>query len=74
MVFDSWGHLLWESNKIDDKGTPVEGWDGTFEGNLMPQGNYIWKITATFVDDTPWTGSDIGQGEFKTMGTVTLIR
>ncbi len=73
-VFDVWGHQVWESTKIDDNGRPVEGWDGTFEGNLMPQGNYIWKISATFVDDTPWTGSDIGQGESKTMGTVTLIR
>lgn len=74
MVFDTWGHMLWESTKIDDKGKPVEGWDGTFEGKMMPQGNYIWKISATFVDDTPWTGSDIGQGEYKTIGTVTLIR
>ena len=73
-VFDLWGHQLWESTKLDDKGRPVEGWDGTYEGKLMPQGNYMWKITATFVDDTPWTGGDIGQGEYKTMGTVTLIR
>jgi gliding motility-associated-like protein len=74
MVFDTWGHMLWESTKIDDTGKPVEGWDGTFQGNMMPQGNYMWKISATFVDDTPWTGSDIGKGEYKTMGTVTLIR
>lgn len=74
MVFDMWGHMLWESNKLDDKGRPVEGWDGTYQGNLMPQGNYMWKISATFVDDTPWNGSDIGQGEYKTMGNVTLIR
>jgi PKD repeat protein len=74
MVFDLWGHMLWESTKLDEKGRPVEGWDGTFEGNLMPQGNYMWKISATFVDDTVWTGSDIGQGDYKTMGTLTLIR
>ncbi|MEI6172318.1 MAG: PKD domain-containing protein [Bacteroidota bacterium] len=73
-VFDSWGHLMWESYKIDDKGRPVEGWDGTFEGNLMPQGNYIWKISALFVDDTSWSGSDTGQGNYNTMGSVTLIR
>jgi gliding motility-associated-like protein len=74
MVFDTWGHMLWESTKLDTEGRPEEGWDGTFEGNLMPQGNYMWKITATFIDDSPWNGSDIGQGEYKTIGTVTLIK
>lgn len=73
-VFDPWGHLVWESVKLDSQGRPEEGWDGTFEGELMTQGNYFWKITATFVDDTPWTGGDIGQGEYKTMGSVSLIR
>jgi len=74
VVFDTWGHLMWESILLDTKGSPSEGWDGTFNGANMPQGNYMWKITATFVDDTPWNGSDIGMGEYKTMGTVTLIR
>jgi len=74
-VFDMWGHLMWESTAVDDKGIPTEGWDGTFEGNLMPQGNYMWKISATFVDESPWNGSDNGVGgSSKTMGTVTLIR
>ncbi len=73
-VFDPWGHLVWESVKLDSQGRPEEGWDGTFEGELMMQGNYFWKITATFVDDTPWTGGDIGQGEYNTMGSVSLIR
>jgi gliding motility-associated-like protein len=75
MVFDMWGHMLWESNKLDDKGSPTEGWDGTFEGNMMPQGNYMWKINALFVDDSQWEGSDIGVGgSTKTIGTVVLIR
>jgi len=74
MVFDIWGHMMWESIKIDDTGQPAEGWDGTFDGNLMPQGNYIWKIVALFEDDTSWSGSDIGKGNYSTTGTVTLIR
>ena len=74
-VFDIWGHLMWESTKLDDTGSPTEGWDGTYEGKLMPQANYMWKIDALFVDDSPWEGSDIGvSGSGKTMGTVTLIR
>jgi hypothetical protein len=67
--------MLWESTKLDDNGSPTEGWDGTYQGVLMPQGNYMWKISALFVDDSQWEGSDIGVGgSGKTMGTVALIR
>jgi flagellar hook assembly protein FlgD len=65
---------MWESTNIDPQGRPVDGWDGNFNGQPMPQGNYMWKVSATFIDDSPWNGSDIGKGEYKTMGTVTLIR
>jgi gliding motility-associated-like protein len=75
MVFDIWGHLVFESYKLDDKGVPTEGWDGTFEGRQMPQGNYAWKISARFIDESPWTGSDIGVGGTgHTMGNVMLLR
>ncbi|MFH1296437.1 MAG: PKD domain-containing protein [Bacteroidota bacterium] len=73
-VFNSSGHIMWQSTKIDPQGRPVDGWDGTFNSVLMPQGNYMWKVSATFIDDSPWNGSDIGKGEYNTMGTVTLIR
>ncbi|MGE5423916.1 MAG: PKD domain-containing protein, partial [Syntrophothermus sp.] len=74
-VFDSWGHLLWQSDKIDGSGSPTEGWDGKDQtGRLMPQGTYMWKVTATFTDGSIWQGSDIGKGEYKSIGTVTLIR
>ncbi|MCX6246170.1 MAG: PKD domain-containing protein [Bacteroidetes bacterium] len=76
-VFDTWGHLLWESIKLDSEGRPVDYWDGTDKsGTLMPQGTYVWKISATFLDGSSWQGSDIGKskGVKKPMGTVTLIR
>ncbi|NQV03272.1 MAG: PKD domain-containing protein [Bacteroidia bacterium] len=73
-VFNSSGHFMWESIKIDSQGRPIDGWDGTFNGVVLPQGNYMWKVSATFIDDSPWNGSDIGKGEYNTMGTVTLIR
>ena len=73
-VYDSWGHLLWESNLLDTEGRPLKGWDGTYNGKDMPQGTYMWKASATFIDDTIWQGSDIGTGVVKTMGTVSLIR
>ncbi len=81
MVFDKWGHLIWESSKLDCddqptscKGSPVQGWDGTFNGEPMPQDVYMWKISATFKNGKVWEGSDTGKGSTTTMGTVTLIR
>jgi len=73
-VYDNWGHLLWQSTALDEQGRPIEGWDGTCNGALMPQGTYMWKVEAQFNDNTIWLGSDIGKGKAKTMGTVTLIR
>jgi gliding motility-associated-like protein len=73
-IFDAWGHLIWGSRLLDDDGRPTEGWDGTLNGEVMPQDTYVWKISATFKDGTVWEGSDIGKGTGKTMGTVTLIR
>ena len=73
-VLDTWGHLLWESSLLDKEGRPVEGWDGMFNGTMMPMGTYVWKISATFKDGKVWEGSDIGKGQGKTFGTVTLIR
>jgi hypothetical protein len=73
-VFNSWNELLWESTLLDSEGRPVEGWDGKFEGNLLEPGTYMWKIDASFIDDSQWNGSDIGKGDISTMGTVTLIR
>ncbi len=43
---------------------PQKGWNGGYNGNLMPAGCYVYKITYTYgVDD-----------EFEAVGTVTLVR
>ena len=73
-VFNNRGHLMWESSALDKDGRPIEGWDGTFEGNVMPEGNYMWQIQAVFKTGKVWEGSDIGKGAPATMGTVMLIR
>jgi PKD repeat protein len=73
-VFDNWGNLMWESSLLDSQGRPVESWNGMFNGRLMPQGTYMWKVNAIFIDDTQWNGSDIGKGKYGPMGTVSLIR
>ena len=57
-IYTRWGEMIFES---DD---PDAGWDGYYNGKLMPQGTYIWKVTGTFKNGEPFT---------KT-GTVTLIQ
>jgi PKD repeat protein len=74
-VFDPWGQVLWESSLLDTFGRPVEAWNGRkANGEIYQSGTYVWKINAIFVDGTIWEGSDIGKGNYKNMGTVTLIR
>jgi PKD repeat protein len=73
-VFNVWGVRLWESSLLDDKGRPMEGWDGRFEGVLQQQGTYMWRIDAVFVDGSIWEGSDLGGGQPYNYGTFTLVR
>lgn len=74
-VFDIRGNLLWESEMVDNKGRPVESWDGYYDGMLMPQGTYIWKAQATFNDNTAWPGTIFQSSENpRRQGTLTLIR
>jgi gliding motility-associated-like protein len=76
-IYDSWGNMLWESNKLDADGSPVESWDGTYNGTPMPIDVYIWVASAVFKDGTFWEGSVVGNnegGSGSTSGTVTIIR
>lgn len=73
-IFNNYGQLLWETNKLDSKGSPVEGWDGTFRGVLMQQGAYIWQASATFINGSVWKGMSYNNSPPKRTGTVNLIR
>lgn len=39
-IFNKWGELIFESTNPDN------GWDGTQNGSIVPNGVYIWKIDA----------------------------
>jgi PKD repeat protein len=76
-VYNSYGNLIWESEKLDAQGSPAEAWDGTYKGTLCQQDVYLWRIRAIFKDGTIWEGKDTGnyQGlNNDPFGTVTLIR
>ena len=38
MIFNRWGEIIWES--FDDS----VGWDGTYNGGLVQDGTYTWRI------------------------------
>ncbi len=73
-VFDMRGNKLWESDKLDENGKPLESWDGYYNGRLMPEGTYIWKAKGVFRDGTIWKGSTFQSINPQTEGTVTLIK
>jgi gliding motility-associated-like protein len=60
-VFDRWGRLIFST------ANPGEGWDGSMGlgGNLLPQGVYVWRLTAQ-----PINGAETVQR----FGSVTLIK
>lgn len=72
-IFSPYGELLWQSTTLEN-GQPAEGWDGTHNGNLLPQDVYVWKIKAIFEDGSHWMGTPTSGGGYKRLGSVTLIR
>jgi gliding motility-associated-like protein len=38
LIFDRWGEIIWESHNADI------GWDGTYGGEVVSDGTYVWKI------------------------------
>lgn len=58
-IFNNWGEHLYSS-----AGRGSEGWDGFLNGQLLPNGNYVYKVNYT---------TSKGE-EIQKTGTVTLIR
>lgn len=74
-IYDQYDNKLWETRALEG-GVPSEGWDGkNLDGKLMPQGVYIWRAKAVFMDDELWTGKNNQSGVQQTVqGTVLLLR
>lgn len=63
-VYDDSGLCVWSSDKLHE-GRPAEYWDGTFNGQPLPKGVYVWEVNAVFIDGSSWD---------KVNGSVILIR
>lgn len=61
-IFSRWGDVLYAANTIEE--AMLIGWDGTYGGNLMPQGVYGYHITADFINGK----------HFEDTGTISIIK
>ncbi|MDZ7740434.1 MAG: gliding motility-associated C-terminal domain-containing protein [Bacteroidota bacterium] len=62
-IYSKWGQMIYESDDMD------KGWDGRIDGELAPEGVYVWIVSYKIYRDN--TGE--GEEKFK-QGTVTLVR
>lgn len=40
-IFNRWGQLIYESSNANER------WDGTYGGQKVPMGTYVYKVTAS---------------------------
>ncbi|MEY4661246.1 MAG: hypothetical protein RLZZ42_1198, partial [Bacteroidota bacterium] len=59
-VYDRWGNIVFD-NKL---ATPSTGWNGTYKGNFLPAGAYVWMGEGIDVDDNV----------IRRSGTTILVR
>lgn len=78
VVYDALGNEIWKTNQLNEKGQPVEFWDGTYRGRALPKGAYVWKVTkAVFDNGQVWNGQDLSNPGAKRglkAGSVTILR
>jgi PKD repeat protein len=73
-IYNRNGQLVFESSAIDPfDGSPLNGWDGTINGQYADQGVYVWQIEAEFTDGSTWSYKN-NSGKPKQTGTLIVIR
>jgi gliding motility-associated-like protein len=50
-IFNRWGQLIFETDDIN------EGWDGRFNGDIAPEGVYVWVAKGRFVSGKEYNKS-----------------
>jgi len=64
-VFDRWGTLLFHT---DD---PTQGWDGTYQGEIVKEEVYSWRMIYKLLDDFDSTVVGFKQ---ESIGHITVIK
>ena len=59
VVYNRWGETLFESKDH------TIGWDGTYDGKIVPEGNYTWSI---------WFRDSRTDKKYQETGSVMLIK
>ena len=57
-IFNRWGQKIFHTQDIES------GWDGMYQGQLAPQGVYVYKITGKYLNGR----------EYRMSGSVLLVR
>lgn len=77
-VYTTWGERVWESTKIDEKGIPVEAWDGKDKnGQYINSTVFVWKVhKAKFYGNREWGGMKYNREKEspERIGTLTLLK
>jgi gliding motility-associated-like protein len=63
IIVDRWGNIILQKNNVH-LNTPADGWDGTYRGEPVEPGVYVWTLHVLYPD-----------GEFRRLsGDVTVVR
>lgn len=65
-IYDRWGNVIWETTD------PNQGWDGSYGGQQVPEGVYVYYIKGTIKADNPRT--DFAPVTLEKTGSVTVLR
>lgn len=57
-IFNRWGELIFVTEDVNS------GWDGTYNGEMCPDGTYTWKLDY----------SDLRKNPFQSVGHINLLR
>lgn len=70
-IYNPRNEKIWESTELVN-GKPAKSWDGTYKGNTVTRGKYMWRIKAVFDDGTEWKGILQPTGDIKPSGIVII--
>ncbi len=73
-IFNKFGQVFFESTILNEDGEPYEFWDGTYHGEPVSQGVYIWEATAKYINGLEWEGMKYDGAGLKRTGFIHLIR